>query len=489
MDPVSLQASGLNALRPSIALSNDLSAVLREGRVLAGEVLQSFGGGSLLIGIGSHRVPAQAQVELRPGERFLFQVEGRDAQTVLRVLDEGEGGEPNLLRALRAVLGFDGPLGAVLDELTSNLERLAGSAALVRALAGARWTPGSAPADLAAALASSGGSLEARLGLSAALALPPREAAALSGELASWIAAALAAAPGDGPAITPAALLERLASELARVLGAGLEPSAREAAFSRWLAALHAPGGERAALDLQQLLGAALSGLDDARLRARLLAGLARLRLVRLGPGLEALALRGLLELGAPSRGLRESETRRFADAATGDLKGSLLGAAAEAGQGEARVALERALAAVEAEQLLNVARRGAGEALQWSLPIADGARTGTLRLSIDAPADPCAGREPSWRVGFALDLSGTGPLRADLVARAGTLLVALTVEREATQALLAGELDGLRAALGARSRNVSLSLRRVAPGSLPPADRLDEVAYLREHHVMDLSA
>jgi hypothetical protein len=41
MDPVSLQASGLNAVRPTIALSNDLGAVLREGRVLAGEVLQS----------------------------------------------------------------------------------------------------------------------------------------------------------------------------------------------------------------------------------------------------------------------------------------------------------------------------------------------------------------------------------------------------------------------------------------------------------------
>ena len=42
MDPLGLQAPHLGWVRPAIALQSDLSAVLREGRVLAGEVLQTF---------------------------------------------------------------------------------------------------------------------------------------------------------------------------------------------------------------------------------------------------------------------------------------------------------------------------------------------------------------------------------------------------------------------------------------------------------------
>lgn len=489
MDPVSLQACGLNALRPSIALTNDLSAVLREGRVLAGEVLQSFGGGSLLIGIGSHRIPAQAQVELRPGERFLFQVEGSGAQTTLRILEEGEGGEPSLLRALRAVLGQDQPLGRLLDELAARLATLDRQGALLGTLGSARWTGPATPTGLAGALATGGLAFEARLGLSAALSLPPGEAAALSAELSSWIAGGLADASGDGPPIATAGLLERLASELARVLGAGLDPASREAAFGRWLAAQFAPGGEHAARDLGQLLSAALAGIPDGNLRDRLLAGLARLRLGRLGAGLEALALRGLLGLGAPPRGMREGEARRFATTADGDLKARLLAAGSSAGDRPERVALERALAGIEAEQLLNVARRGAGEALHWSLPVPDGAATGTVHLLVDSQASGAGGSERTWRLGLALDLSGTGPLRADLIARPGALLVAVAVERESTHAELAAQLDGLRAALGCAAASVSLSLRRVRPRSLPSPESLADVGYLREHHLMDLSA
>ena len=67
MDPVSLQASNLLAARPMIALQGDLGAVLREGRVMAGEVLQSFGGGSMLIGIGA---PLET-FRVRPAGEFL----------------------------------------------------------------------------------------------------------------------------------------------------------------------------------------------------------------------------------------------------------------------------------------------------------------------------------------------------------------------------------------------------------------------------------
>jgi hypothetical protein len=249
------------------------------------------------------------------------------------------------------------------------------------------------------------------------------------------------------------------------------------------------PGGERAALDLRALLGAALGGIEDARLRERLLTGLARLPLGRLGPGLEALALRGLLGLGAPPRALRDGEARRFAATAGGDLKGRLLAARAVAGEGPAGAALERALQGLEAEQLLNVARRGAGEALHWSVPVPDGARRATVHLLVDAHASGPSGSERTWRLGLALDLSGTGPLRADLVARPGALLLAIAVERAATHAELAACLGELRAALGRAGANVSLSLRRVPPRSLPAPERLADVGFLREHRLMDLSA
>jgi hypothetical protein len=489
MDPVSLQASGLNALRPTIALSNDVGAVLREGRVLAGEVLQSFGGGSLLIGIGPHRVPAESQVELRPGQRFLFQVEGSGEALTLRVLEEGTGGEPSLLRALRAVLGQDLPLGRLFDELAARLAALGGPASVAEALAAARWSGSSAPGALAAALASGGLAFESHLALAAAMSLPPAETAALGAELAGWITGALAGAPGEGPTLSPAALLERLATEIARALGAALDPAAREAAFGRWLAAHSMPGGERAALDLTALLGAALGGIDDPRLRERLRSGLARLSLGRLGPALEALALRGLLGLGAPSRELRDAQTRRFAATAASDLKGLLLAARAAAGEGPSGAALERALQGLEAEQLLNVARRGAGEALHWSLPVPDGARSSTVHLLVDAHDSGPGGGERTWRLGLALDLSGTGPLRADLVAREGALLIAVAVERASTHAELASRADELRDALRRAGVHVALSLRRVPPCSLPAPERLADVGFLREHRLMDLSA
>ncbi|HVS19005.1 MAG TPA: flagellar hook-length control protein FliK, partial [Planctomycetota bacterium] len=260
-------------------------------------------------------------------------------------------------------------------------------------------------------------------------------------------------------------------------------------AFGRWLAAQFLPGGERAALDLGQLLAAALAGLEDKHLRERLQGGLARLRAGRLGAGLEALALRRLLGLGAPPRGLREAESRRFAATAAGDQKGRLLDAAAAAGEGDTRAALERALAGFEAEQLLNVARRGAGEPLHWSLPLIDGERSATAHLLVDSHASGPGGAERTWRLGLALDLSGTGALRADLIARPGALLVALAVEREDTHAELAAHLDELRGNLARAGTHVSISLRRVPRQSLPPPEHLADVGFLREHHLMDLSA
>ena len=100
----------------------DLGAVLKEGRVVAGEVMQALDGHSILIGIGRHRVPADSQVELQPGDRFLAKVEKTADGTVLKVLGEERGaGEPRLALALRQVLAEDRPVGRLLEDLAGKL--------------------------------------------------------------------------------------------------------------------------------------------------------------------------------------------------------------------------------------------------------------------------------------------------------------------------------------------------------------------------------
>lgn len=116
-------SSGTSALvRPVIALQGDLSAVLREGRVLSGEVMQSLDGGSILIGIGEHRVPVQSQVRLPLGQRLLFVVERRGGELVLRLLS-GEPGELDpLVRAIRGLLGSEVSAGRLLGQLRRLLQ-------------------------------------------------------------------------------------------------------------------------------------------------------------------------------------------------------------------------------------------------------------------------------------------------------------------------------------------------------------------------------
>src|SRR5262245_49166835 len=116
MESVGISSAAGVAVRPAIALSSDLAAVLREGRVLAGEVLQTLDGGTLVLGIGGQRVPAESKVELPAGERFLFQVEEHDGELQLRIVGRPLE-EPVLLRALRASIGDELPMAKLLESL------------------------------------------------------------------------------------------------------------------------------------------------------------------------------------------------------------------------------------------------------------------------------------------------------------------------------------------------------------------------------------
>lgn len=120
MDPVTNNPA--IAVRPvSAGAPLELADLLRDGRVLAGEVLQSLADGSVLLGIGRHKVPAETHLRMDPGQHFLFQVAAAGEQVLLRVLAPGGGESGDFWRFLRAVIGEDRPLGELLHELATRV--------------------------------------------------------------------------------------------------------------------------------------------------------------------------------------------------------------------------------------------------------------------------------------------------------------------------------------------------------------------------------
>ncbi len=501
MDPVSLQAPSAGVVRPAIALQADLSAVLREGRVLAGEVLQTFGGGTLLVGIGRHRVPAQGQVELRQGERFLFVVEGQGQDLVLRVLANAPGEEPALLRALRSVLGDDQPLGELLAALARTLaEGDASARSLLADLSSHVARPAESAPTPRAQLQGGGLAYEARLALPAALSLSAPEAGALAQELESWLARSLPAPPAEAPSQSPdrGSFLPGLREQLLALLGAGPRAEEVEPAFQRWLAqrtSTVGPAGQTASESkaLGQLLEAAAARLFAGPARAGMLAALRQIELGSLGPGLEAILLRRLLGLPAGAPSALAARAVELAQAvAASDLKGRLLRALGELPEGPGREALGKALAGIEAEQLLNLARREAQEAQQWSFPVADGERWTTAHLFVERRADGeavCGGDPSAWRLVLALELSRTGPVRADVFARPGAIVARVQVASERVAQELTGRLADLceRLAIGGRAVQVRVAVAEEKGLRIEAAAA--DVRYLRENHLMDRSA
>jgi hypothetical protein len=106
MDPLSLQSTQAVVLRPT-GTGDELARVLQRGQVVAGEVLQNTDG-SVLLAIGRHRITAQSQVRLEPGQRFLFEVVESSEGIALRIPRSGfrERRADAVARAARS----DGPL-------------------------------------------------------------------------------------------------------------------------------------------------------------------------------------------------------------------------------------------------------------------------------------------------------------------------------------------------------------------------------------------
>lgn len=490
MEPLAASAGLSPLLRPAIALQGDLSAVLQEGRVLSGEVLQTFGGGSVLIGVGEHRVPAQSPAHLSTGERLTLRVERSEGELVLRIVPASESSsEPLLLRAMRALLGRETSLPELFRRLVAEPRPPEALARLAQALQAHAYRPDGSAEGLRAALDRS--DLVYRAAQLAAVAEgTPAGAAAARARFEESLRARLVesrGAPLDLPAEDARAFAQELSRAVARALRsleAGVRiPSRLTGAFVRGLA-----------LAFERELARALDALPRSQA-----AGLLRRQLGALPAGG---ALRGfeLLLLDAAlheGEGARSPFARRLGAAALtlegGDLRSHLLGALLELGEGGAREAVGTALAGIELETLLNLARREFGEALHWTLALPDGAGWTTAHLFLHVHGHPDGRRrdepEPdrTFRLVVGTSFSRLGPVRAELVVRPETVAVRLRVARPEVARELRAGLDALRAALEDGTRSLVLSVVDASPEEVDVDDLARDIRFLSEHHVMDL--
>ena len=120
VDPLSSPIVEALKLRPVQPVNTNLAVLLRDGLVVAGEVL-STGPGTAFLSLGGRRVAAETDVELEPGQRFLARVEREAESIVLRLLRQGGGEELPLVAALRAALADHAPAGTLLTRLAAAL--------------------------------------------------------------------------------------------------------------------------------------------------------------------------------------------------------------------------------------------------------------------------------------------------------------------------------------------------------------------------------
>ena len=496
MDPLSIQATSAAAWTRSLGNPpGELAAVLRAGRVIAGDVLQTLTGGTVLIGIGRHRVPARAQAELHPGQRYLFEVLAPGDPVELRVLStEQLSEESNLARALRSVLSSEQPLGAMLEALQGQLRRGApdageGQAALERllaALSSQAFQPGQGGSELAAKLRAGGLQYESRWIELALNHLSPHDAERLQGELRTLFLADWSASAGDPDSHT----LESALRLALRGLFADADPrSDLPAAIERWIA------GSSPALprDLGGLLELAVERAGLGRGGEAWLAQLRRFEVDRWPRGLRDALLRGLaaVEAVGEPRDLR-SLAREIAGLAT-DLKAELLRASRGLEEGPIRDAIERTLKNLEAEQLLNVARGSAREPVQWSVPVFDGARWTTAHIFVHRDADGRARTQEgaahgAHRFSLAVEFSQTGPVHVDLLVREGSLALRVVASRDEVVEHLRARLPELEQHLALGGRAVLATAALAPEEQLRVGDAVENVRFLRDHHLMDLS-
>jgi hypothetical protein len=443
---------------------------IAEGRLFQAQVVQLGDGGSLVLAVGRERIAATSQAGFQVGQRLFLRVKGSGAARVFELLGEAEfaalaepaapvDSESHPFRLLAQAAG----VGSLLAELEARLGEARSDA---RSLGSFAFAPGGDADQLARSLAR-GGLGHETLRLARALEQLPQ--AVLVSTAEELLGAALAAAPDPRAA----------RAELARLLGSALEGPQ----FAAALAEPRLQAGERAPPFTRLLLalGSLLDGLPSepfptavredlrdliavARISPALAHALSEALLSEVRPGALAKILAELASESAfPPALPPEGEVL--------DLKQWLL-SALEKGQdgmepsGRPTHALRGALAALEAEQFVALARSQAGEGQCLAFALRDGSRFADAHLVHrrldDSESDERSAergpRRPSRAV-LGLDFSRTGPVRAEFLLDASNLRVRLDVGSEAVAGRLHAGLEALRERLAANGRNVQVQV------------------------------
>jgi hypothetical protein len=174
VDPI-LSRTAQAVTRIAVGAEPAREPVLREGRVVAGEVLARTAGGDLLIALGRLRIPAQNQAQLDVGARFLARVVADAHGLALEIIGQvPAAADGAFFDALRAVIGEQRPISELLTALAARLAAEGGEGwerALSNALDSHVLRPGADGRALATLLGRAG------LGYEAALAFLARRGA------------------------------------------------------------------------------------------------------------------------------------------------------------------------------------------------------------------------------------------------------------------------------------------------------------------------
>ena len=469
--------------RPGSRPTRASAVVRRGGRSVIGAVQPGSAGGGLP-GLGSELVHAADAVGLEPGRRFLFELfsggerAARDASQA--ATQAAVGGESGLLATLRAALGAEEPLGNAVSQLERELDAQPAAERelrerLRRALERCVFRVGRDGAVLARALRESGQCREARF-----LAAGFTELGGDGQRRAERLARALLADWLGSEAV------EDFARELQRGLRAELRaecPGADErTTLERWLRG--EPVGELPR-SVGVLLERALAHTSGTLLRETLLESLRAFELDTLPRPLREALVRALCGFDAPL-------PANFASASLADdLKGELLLARAGLAPGALKDAVLRLLAAIEAEQWINVARQAARLSSHWSLPIRDGERCTTAHVFVHRsyfrPTQAARGAPAARRMALALEAGSLGIVQAELLVGAGEVALRVLAADEAAACELRAMLPELERRLSKAGRSVRAS---VAVSSSEPPQALDPVralSWLVDHNVVDM--
>lgn len=366
----------LAGVRPVSQLRADLTQVLKDGRLIAAQVLENSGPGRSWIGLAGLRVEADTEVDLEPGQRFLAQVEEHDGKIVLRLVPPTATEDEVLVDALRSVVAEALPAGERIDRLASSLRDAVRTS-----------TPEQARV------------IETLVHALRSVSVPPQV---------------------DGPALKSA------------VQGSGLF-------HESWIA-----------------LAASVAGTP----------------------------------LAAEAAGIART-----------DLKGLLLAALDLIEDEPARVAIRHAIAGIEADQLLEVARARAGEPQVVSLPIPDLQSWASAHVMFDRERDEArdsgegdganseeASSRATRHARLAVRFSNLGSVRADFDLTSTDLRVRFTVERADVAELLRQDLPRLVAEVGVDGRPSIVTVFESPQLALDATRAQAETNFLRDHPLMDLS-